>query len=224
MTRQNNQDNLPASASSDSVRAARKSPANRLAFLALGILLGLAVVALLQFYFPPLSDSLRWQADLVWLQPWRLLTAHFVHLSVTHMLLNAAAFVMVWLLFLNDWRAGDSILMLLTLPLTSLLLLWSSLEWYVGLSAVLHGWFLLGCIRVWSQQRWLALLMAGLLLAKLWLEADTPFAQAEAEMLGGPIAYVSHKLGTLAALFIWFTVFAFTTLWDRVRGTSILKT
>lgn len=189
-------------------------PAHRLAFLALSILGAMLLVGLLQFYLPPVTESLRWQSDLVLIELWRLITGHFVHLSVTHSLLNAAAFTMIWLLFLNDWRAGDGNLMLATLPLTSLLLLVSSLQWYVGLSAVLHGWFMLGCIRLWATQRKLAVVMLVVLLLKLVLEPYNPSAMTEAELIGGPIAYEAHKLGTLAMIL----VFSCTVLWDRVRA------
>lgn len=189
-------------------------PAHRLAFLTSGVFLALLFFGVLQYFLPPISESLRWQADSLSGEPWRLVSGHFVHLSVTHLLLNAVAFLLIWLLFLNDWRAGDGFLLLFTLPVTGLLLIYSELDWYVGLSAVLHGWFLLGCLRVWRTQRGLAVFMMLILAAKLVLEPYNPSAGAEAELIGGPIAYIAHKLGTLALIL----VFACAALWDRVRA------
>lgn len=189
-------------------------PANRLAFLAAGVFLALLFFGVLQYYLPPVVESLRWQSGSLVSEPWRLLTGHFVHLSVTHLLLNTAAFLLLWLLFLNDWRAGDGFLMLYTLPITAWLLIYSELDWYVGLSAVLHGWFLLGCLRVWRTQPRLAVFMLLILVAKLIWEPNNPGAAAEAELIGGPIAYVAHKLGALAMIL----VFACAALWDRVRA------
>ena len=177
--------------------------------------IGVAVLA--QYLSPAVTEWLRWEHTASFSQGWRPVTGHFVHLSATHGAFNIAAILLVWRLFLKDWQQGDVLLMALSIPLTGLLLFLADLHWYVGFSGVLHGWFLLGAVRVWHAQKiFAAALVLGLLL-KLWFEPNNPFAASEAEMIGGPIAYVAHQLGVLAMVILLICQFAAITLWDRVR-------
>lgn len=173
----------------------------------------LLLAILWQWLNPSLVPVLRWQPEALNGEYWRLLSGHFVHLGTTHGLLNVVALLLVWRLFVTDWSPQDPLLMLLSLPFTGLLLLVSDLTWYVGFSAVLHGWFLLGALRVWPVQRYFSAVMLVLLLAKLVWEPNNPAAAAEVELIGGPIAYVAHQAGVVAMILL----FACWGLWDKVR-------
>jgi rhomboid family GlyGly-CTERM serine protease len=73
---------------------------------------------------------------------WRLLTAHFVHLSLGHAVLNALGLVLLWALFMRDYRPREWAFILLVSLVAIDVGLWfhdPNLDWYVGASAVLHG-------------------------------------------------------------------------------------
>lgn len=176
------------------------------------------LACLLQTLFPAVLESLRWQPAALSQEYWRLLSGHFVHLSVVHGLLNVAACLLTWRLFALDWQTKDVALMLLSLPLTGALLFYGQLSWYVGLSGALHGWFLLGAWRAWPRQPMFAGLLLLGLAAKLYWEPQNPVATTEAQWLGGPVAYVAHQLGSLAMIILLILQFAAAKLWDRVRG------
>lgn len=183
----------------------------------MAVFAGISVCLALQFFVPSVTDWLRWQSTDLFTQPWRLVSGHFVHLSTAHGLLNLAALALVWRLFVMDWKRCDGMLLLASIPLTGLLLGFSNLGWYVGFSGVLHGWFLLGALRVFTQQRTLSVVMLASLVLKLWLEPGNPLGAGEEAFIGGPVAYVAHQLGTLAMVLLVVFQFAATALWDRVR-------
>ena len=75
-------------------------------------------------------------------QWWRLLTGHWVHLSLRHALLNALGLALMWALFARDYtpRQWLGIVLGAILAIDAGLWLWdSTLQWYVGSSGVLHG-------------------------------------------------------------------------------------
>lgn len=109
-----------------------KSPLLVLA-LAFGAYFGAAGVHWFEFNRDALNDF----------QLWRLLTSHFYHTNLTHLLLNCFAVILLWTMHGHFYRAKTFILLFLTCALCTGvgLLLFSSLNYYVGLSGVLHGIF-----------------------------------------------------------------------------------
>lgn len=98
-----------------------------------------ATLSLLAWPFP--REALDWQPSLIATEPWRALTAAFVHLTPTHLAANLAGCAVLALL---GWRARlgrrEAIASLIALPLTQLgLLLRPELQRYAGLSGELHA-------------------------------------------------------------------------------------
>ncbi len=84
-----------------------------------------------------------WQRDAVANgQGWRLLTAHWVHLDTRHLLFNLAALVLLCEMFWERLALAELLVMMVVCSLgVSLMLTYfsSALQWYAGLSGVLHG-------------------------------------------------------------------------------------
>jgi len=172
--------------------------------------IGLAVVTLL-LHAGGLGESLEYRRALLSTEPWRLVTGHFVHISWPHVLINAAALVIVARLFAPDLSASRQALVLLSATLLiSLGLAWLApqVEWYRGLSGALHALYFAGatCWLVSARPRsvhtlWLptALVVGGWI--KVVVEQPMGEALPYADWLGAAVVPQAHLFGAL-----WGTV------------------
>lgn len=102
-----------------------------------------------------------------------LLTAHWVHINFNHYTHNALALIIIMLivgraLSWRDWLLSF-VLSSLTISLM-LLALPQDIGNYAGLSGLLHGLFITGCLGMLRQSRLPALILLVLLAAKLAAE------------------------------------------------------
>ncbi len=138
-------------------------------------LLGLTVTAvvLLALGGEPLRLTLRYERDAVLQagQYWRLLSCHFVHGSTTHALLNLAGLVLIAALFPKHYSARAWVtISLSSIGAIAVGFIWNEpqLDWYVGLSGVLHGVLAAGIIAWWrSEPRMLAFALTAIFAGKL---------------------------------------------------------
>lgn len=151
---------------------------------------------------------LDWQPALALTQPWRLITAAFVHWTPLHLVANLAGCAVLALL---GWRAdlaGREVAAgLLALPLTQLgLLLRPDLAHYGGLSGVLHGLAVVAALSLLARrgrERWVgAALLLGLA-AKLALEHPLGPALRETPGFDFAVAPFAHLSGALAGALAW---------------------
>ncbi|MCU7851218.1 MAG: rhombosortase [Candidatus Thiodiazotropha sp. (ex Monitilora ramsayi)] len=138
---------------------------------------------------------------------WRLVTGHLVHLGWEHTVMNLAGLWLIWHLFLNSEISLKSCvywLPVLALGTSAGLLLWSpEVDWYRGLSGVLHGvlvYLLLQQVR--RQPRWSIL---GLLLiaGKLtWEQLTGPLPGSES-WVDGRVIVDAHLYGGISGVLSW---------------------
>lgn len=79
-------------------------------------------------------------------EAWRLLTGHLVHANLAHCALNLAVLFAILAIFANQITARGLAVAVFILSLTvsgGLYFLSSEIQWYIGLSGVLHGVFAL---------------------------------------------------------------------------------
>lgn len=167
----------------------------------LGVLLTFAT--LIAETAPNATIQLGWQAGLFAQEPWRVLTAHFVHLSWVHSAANLASLALLcWVA--SSIRPAVTFAALLgawigiTIGLAAGF--WS-IEWYAGLSGLLYGWFAglafeLCLMR--GRVSWVGalLLVGGALKIGLDLGAGPIFVGA----LGIPVAAPVHLYGYAGGL------------------------
>lgn len=133
---------------------------------------------------------------------WRLLTAHFVHLTFRHAALDLAGLVLLWALFARDLSPARWAIVLLTAALAIDCGLWfldPGVVWYLGISGVLHGALAAGAfvrLRRGEVEGWL---LAGLLLAKLVYEQIHGAMPFSGDMRVIVDAHLYGTLGGLAA-------------------------
>lgn len=164
----------------------------------------LLVITCVALQWAGLESVLRFDRDLInqgqW---WLLLTGHLVHLGWNHLWLNMAGVLMIVIFFsrygsLLQWLS----LLLLAMTVTGLgmYVLNTDLFWYVGLSGVLHGFFVVAGgyeFRVYPKSGVLVLLV---IFTKLVWEQLYGALPGSASMAGGEVMVDAHLYGALAGV------------------------
>ncbi len=166
------------------------------ALLGAGSLLALAVP----------NGVLEWGRTATVLQPWRLVSAVWPHLSVIHLLLNLGALAAVaalgWLLRVGTTQA---IAWLACWPLThAALWLQPEVMRYAGLSGVLHAGVAICAVKACCEPDRLARLVGWSLLAGLVLKVliEAPWSRSlqDSVALGITVVPLAHAAGAALGL------------------------
>jgi rhomboid family GlyGly-CTERM serine protease len=135
-------------------------------------------------------------------QAWRLLTAHLVHLGWGHLWPNLLALLLIGGLleeFLKpvEWLAASFVTAVAIG--VGLLVLDPAIQWYVGLSGVLHGLVACGAVTMLlaGHVRLGAVLVVGLALKLAWEQVygGIPLTAAS---VGGPVVVAAHLYGAVS--------------------------
>jgi rhomboid family GlyGly-CTERM serine protease len=134
------------------------------------------------------------------LELWRLVSGHLVHLGTSHFMLNVAGLILVWILVGQAFAFRDW----LTVTMSSIVaidiglwLLSPALQWYVGLSGVLHGLLAAGVVAGLKTRSIDAIFLGIALLGKLAYEqfaGPLPGSQAAA---GDTVVVDAHLYGAI---------------------------
>jgi rhomboid family GlyGly-CTERM serine protease len=163
------------------------------------------VVAVLaaELFLP--AELLEYRRALAAREPWRLFTGHFVHLSFLHALLNCVALLLLDRLFAERLRPRELFAILGLTPVLVSLVFWLALpelQWYRGLSGVLHAVYFAGCV-AWiasstGRARWLpvAALVGGTLKVLVEQPWDASFPVHEALRIA--VVPQAHLIGAIA--------------------------
>lgn len=151
-----------------------------------------------------ISEVLRYDAEAIKNgEAWRLVTAHFVHLSLPHLWLNIGGLILVfaffaqcislkyWLICLAINAVGISLLIYFFNP---------DILWYVGLSGVLHGLFVLGGIADIQHRKWEGIGFTSIIIGKVIYEQFSGPLPGSEEAAGGPVLIDAHFYGALIGL------------------------
>ncbi len=136
-------------------------------------------------------------------QLWRLFTGHFIHLGWPHALMNLAALGLLVYLLAEGLEAASLLGLIVASSLAVDAGLWflqPELEWYVGLSGVLHGLFAGLLLLQWFCRRERYLWLILLLSVKLGWEGMTGPLPMTADLAGGPVVAVAHLYGALGGV------------------------
>jgi rhomboid family GlyGly-CTERM serine protease len=135
-------------------------------------------------------------------QWWRLLTGNFVHLGWWHLFLNEMGLAVLVLLCPEklSWAVWARRLVVLSLGMSAGLYFFTDTGWYVGMSGVIHGLFVLGLV---PQIRQKDLIAAGCLLylmGKIGWEMWAGVPVSDEAAIGGTVLVESHLYGSLSAV------------------------
>ena len=164
------------------------------------------VLLLLALFEPSSSEYLMFDRELINSgEIWRLFSAHFVHLSNTHMLGNLFAVVLV------GYIAGASLNNLMGVLLVAwctlvvglgLYFFADHLYRYVGLSGVLHGLLVVAPFVSPLYSRRVALYFLVVIVLKvIWEQSGFYDDMALVNTIGGRVETLAHLFGLLAGLF-----------------------
>ena len=143
-------------------------------------------------------------------QLWRLLTAHFTHLGLSHLALNLAGLVLVWLLVGRYLTSSRWLFVLGASVIATTGGFWfidKNMLWYVGLSGVLHGLVVAGAMaglrRLPGESGVILAFVVGKL---LWEQIAGPLPGSETAS-GGNVIVNAHFFGAVggavAAAILW---------------------
>jgi rhomboid family GlyGly-CTERM serine protease len=132
-------------------------------------------------------------------EAWRLLTGHLVHLGWGHLWPNLVALGLIGSLFEEvlpplEWL-GAAALAALAID-AGLYFLDPQVDWYVGLSGVLHGLVACGALLLLGRGNWIGFVLAiGVATKLVWEQymGPIPFTEASA---GGPVIVAAHLYGS----------------------------
>ena len=174
-------------------------------------LVGLLAVVLVLLYFTGDAGRqlLRYErAAVLHGEYWRLLTGHLVHGSGQHLLLNAVGLGLIAALFPREYSLRGWLLILASSVVIidlGFVFLEPQLEWYVGLSGVLHGALAAGAIGWWQHEsRPLALALTLLLIGKLAWEQWHGALPLSGDM---PVVVDAHLYGAIGGALAGFGLY-----------------
>ena len=155
---------------------------------------------------------------------WRLVTCHLVHLNLNHALLNLAGFLLCSWFFDDLLRPRHLILwFVLSAPAVGLAfyLLEPQLGWYVGLSGILHGYFILCLLLGVPGQPVLHMIVLALVIGRLiWEQLPGYDVEYLRDWIDGRVFVNAHLYGAIAGgvlggVMLWRQ---WTTRHSRVNG------
>lgn len=143
---------------------------------------------------------------------WRAVTGHLVHLEWNHLLLNQAGLILIWLLFQSVFRLKEWIVGFVFCALgisICYLTLNPEVRYYVGLSGVLKGLFVLGCLLEIRKKQMVGYVLLVLFIALTVWERVKGALPGSAALLTGTIATEAHLYGALSAIPAYFLLSRF---------------
>lgn len=175
----------------------------------------MALLAVLALGGEPVRSALRYDSVAIGAgQWWRVLSGSFVHLGWWHLFLNEMGVLVLVLLCPDALSPAVWIRRLLLLGIGMGLGLYffvPGTRWYVGMSGVIHGLFVLGLTRQILVER--DLIAAGCLaylVGKIGWEMYSGVPVSDEAALGGKVLVESHLYGTLSAVLYGLIFGAFT--------------
>jgi len=157
------------------------------------------ILALLAFMVD--SSLFHFQRDLFTQgQWWRGLTSHFLHTNFNHLLLNLAAVVLLWALHgrFYTYKNYSAVFIASSITTTFGIYVYSpEISQYVGLSGVLHGFFIWGALQdIKNKDKTGYLLLIGVI-GKVAYEQIVGPSEDVAQLISATVAINAHLWGMI---------------------------
>lgn len=174
-----------------------------------------AIALLIQLGGNEASEWLRYDREgILSGELWRVVTGHLVHLGWPHLMMNVIGLLLIWLLFGHTIKPTSWLIICLTSTITissTMLLFNPVLQWYVGLSGVLHGMFVAGAVVSIKAGYRTELMLLVLISIKLaWEQLRGPLP-GSAEFAGGNVIVDAHLYGAISGLIVTLVLIALSS-------------
>jgi rhomboid family GlyGly-CTERM serine protease len=134
---------------------------------------------------------------------WRFISGHFLHTNANHFMLNAAAVVLLWALHGQYYSHKNYLITFMTSAIIcGLGIHWYSLDitLYVGLSGVLHGFFVWGALMdIKHREKSGYLLLIGVVLKIIHEQFYGASVEVES-LIESSVATDAHMFGAIGGL------------------------
>ncbi len=162
-------------------------------------------ILILSFIEPLSSHWLMYDRELIASgEFWRLFSAHFVHLSLAHMLGNSMGLVLLAYIagkFLNNLLGVILLIWCVSAVGIGLYFYADYLQRYVGLSGVLHGLLIVAPFISGYYSRRIAFSFLTIIIAKVvWEQSPLYDDMALVGAIGGRVEANAHLLGVIAGI------------------------
>jgi rhomboid family GlyGly-CTERM serine protease len=144
---------------------------------------------------------------------WRIVTAHWVHVGWIHLLFNGLSLIVCVSLTSPGWSIGCWLIYTLSMAIgISLLITLFNPEVldYAGHSGLLYGLFVLGALRLYRQDRLIAVLVISAIVIKVFMEQFEFFDFNTADLIGARVVVDAHLYGLLMAIAIALVIATYT--------------
>lgn len=170
------------------------------------ISLSLALIMLLLGLISGISEPLlQYDRERIFAgELWRLISGQLVHYGFYHLLMNIAALLLCGYVLLRELSASAYGSLLASSALAvglGLLAFDPQMDYYAGLSGVLHGLIIAGLIHNWRTSPWFYALALLLVLGKL-IQEQLPGFDASHPLLPVEVAVNAHLYGAAGGL-VW---------------------
>lgn len=167
----------------------------------------IVLIAVVAFIFNnDIIDKLSYNRDLLAQgQWWLFFTGHLLHTNDMHLLLNSAAVILLWALHGQFFSWKNYLIIWLILALgTSLGLYFFSPELisYVGLSGVLHGFFVIGACKDIEHKEKTGYLLLFAVIAKVIYEQIFGASEEVKQLIEANVAIDAHLYGLISGLIV----------------------
>jgi rhomboid family GlyGly-CTERM serine protease len=139
-------------------------------------------------------------------QYWRLITGHFFHTNYAHFLLNTLAIVLLWALHGQFYSTKQyCVLFLLSSLIVSfgIFIFTPQMNEYVGLSGVLHAFFIWGALKdIEHKEKTGYLLLLGVVI-KVGHEQIYGASEEVAALINANVAIDAHLWGSISGLLFY---------------------
>ena len=141
-------------------------------------------------------------------QPWRFLTAHWVHIGWIHYLINALALICLPLIFPNfkvKWLLMSSVVLPIVLSLV-FYFFYPELAIYAGYSGVLHGLYIIAALESLQHKKernFGLCILVGLTAKLIWENYIDRESLTTAQLIGSSVWIEAHWFGVLFAILLW---------------------
>jgi rhomboid family GlyGly-CTERM serine protease len=195
-----------------------------LRFSQTGTLLFVTIIALLaHFVFAEQAVHFLFEQSALAAGQWyRLLSYAFYHTNSYHLALNLAGMWLLWLLHGEYYDTVTTTAVLLWCIVSSALAVWffaPDIDYYMGLSAALHGLFVWGACRDIALKHYSGWMLLIGITIKLFIE-QTEDDDTTAALIEANVAHMGHVYGALSGLLYWVGAWCLMKVWQRVITTK----